>query len=122
MFLKNNKWALLWALLIFILCAIPGKDIPPVSILEIAGIDKLIHAFMFFVLEVLLIKGFMKQENNSLLGSFPILISAILSVVYGGSLEIMQGAFYVDRTADIYDFIANSFGTIMGVAYFKLRH
>lgn len=119
MFLRYNKWALFWALLIFILCAIPGRDIPHISFLEILEFDKFIHAGLFFVLVMLLIRGFSLQTNFSSLRNFPIIFSFAICVVYGGVLELMQGAFFEERTADIYDFIANSFGNIMGMIFFR---
>ena len=121
MFLKYNKWALLWALLIFILCALPGRDIPHVSWLELVGMDKFIHASLFFVQVFLLIKGFNKQTNYDKMKNNPMVSAIILCIVYGGLLEIMQGAFYTDRTADIYDFIANSFGAVAGSIFYYYR-
>ena len=119
MFLKHTKWAMLWALLIFILCAIPGKDFPDVSYFELLEPDKWIHASLFFVLEVLLIWGFALQSSFNILNRFPKLISAVLSITYGISLELMQQAFFIDRTADIFDVAANTTGTILGIIFYQ---
>lgn len=118
MLLKHIKWAMLWALLIFILCAIPGKDLPHITWLEILSFDKFVHAFMFFVLCVLLIWGFSKQDSFLFLNSNKKIFSVTICIVYGGLLELMQQAFFVDRTADIYDFIANSFGSFLGIFFY----
>ncbi len=118
MFLKHTKWAMLWALLIFILCAIPGKDIPHVSFLELLEFDKFVHASLFFVLLLLMVRGCKLQERFVLLSQNTKVICAIISITYGGSLELMQGAVFTDRSADIYDFIANSFGCIMGLVFY----
>lgn len=119
MFLKQIKWALLWAMLIFILCAIPGKDIPFGGIWDILSLDKFIHASLFFILVVLLIQGFSKQIQMTLFNKNVKVLAVILCVIYGGSLELMQDAFFEDRTADVYDFIANSFGALIGVLLFE---
>ena len=119
MFLKHNKWALLWAMLIFILCMIPGRDLPKFSWLDFFGFDKVIHAGLFFVLAVLLIKGFSEQSDFSILRNSPRLSVLLICIPYGGALELMQGAFYIERTADMYDFIANSFGCFLGVLFFR---
>lgn len=119
MFLKQLKWALLWAMLIFILCAIPGKDIPFGSIWDILSLDKFIHAALFFIQSVLLIQGFSKQTQKSNFYKNVKIIAVILCVIYGGSLELMQGGFFEDRTADIYDFFANTFGAIFGALLFE---
>ena len=119
MFFRYNKWALLWAALIFILCMIPGSDLPKISWLEILGFDKFVHAGLFFVLMIFFVRGFLLQQTFSLLKSSPMISSVVICVTYGGALELMQDAIFVERTADIYDFIANSFGSIMGLIFFR---
>ena len=119
MFLKHSKWALLWALLILILCGIPGKDIPHISFLELLSFDKFVHASIFFVLVVLTIRGFILQTNFVVLKQKAKISALLICVTYGGVLEIMQGTLFEDRSADVYDFVANSFGCIMGLLIYK---
>lgn len=119
MFFKRIKWALLWAMLIFILCAIPGKDIPFGGIWELFNVDKLIHASLFFVQAALLIQGFNNQTQVILFSRKPKLFAVVLCIMYGADLELMQGAFFEDRTADIHDFVANSFGAVTGALLFE---
>lgn len=115
MFFKHTKWAMLWALLILILCGIPGKDIPHISFLELLSFDKFVHAGIFFVLVLLTVRGFLLQSNFPQLKKLAKFIALLICIVYGGSLEIMQGTLFVDRSADVFDFIANTFGAAMGV-------
>lgn len=115
MFFKHTKWAMLWALLILILCGIPGKDIPHISFLELLSFDKFVHAGIFFVLVLLTVRGFILQSNFPQLKKLAKFIALLICIVYGGSLEIMQGTLFVDRGADVFDFIANTFGATMGV-------
>lgn len=113
------RWALLWAVLIFILCAIPGHDIPHVSFLELLEFDKFVHAGIFFVLMLFTTRGFLLQDVSSAMNRNAKIIALLICVCYGGALELMQGAFFVERTADIYDFIANSFGAVMGWIFYN---
>lgn len=122
MFLKNNYPALLWAVFIAVLCGMPGKDIPHISFLELLEFDKLVHASVFFVLVLLMIKGFKKISSPLFLQNHPFTFAILLSVAYGGLLEILQGLVFIDRSADILDFIANSFGCLMALVYFKVRN
>jgi glycopeptide antibiotics resistance protein len=115
MFLKHTKWAMLWALVILILCGIPGRDIPHISFLEMLSFDKFVHAGIFFVLILLTVRGFLLQTRSEKLRHSPKLIAFVICVLYGGSLEIMQGTLFEERSADIFDFIANSFGCLMGL-------
>jgi glycopeptide antibiotics resistance protein len=122
MFLKNNYPALLWAVFIAVLCGMPGKDIPHISFLELLEFDKLVHASVFFVLVLLMIKGFKKISSPLFLQNHPFTLAILLSVAYGGLLEILQCLVFIDRSADILDFIANSFGCLMALVYFKVRN
>lgn len=115
MFLKHMKCAMLWALLILILCGIPGRDIPHISFLELLSFDKFVHAGIFFVLIAFTIRGFLLQTTFNKLQQSPKIISFLICVAYGGALELMQDAVFEERSADIYDFIANSFGCIVGL-------
>jgi len=119
MFLKHTKWALLWALLILILCGIPGRDIPHISFLELLSFDKFVHASIFFVFMLLTVRGFMLQTTFKQLNQSPKTIAFFICVAYGGLMEIMQGTLFIERSADIFDFIANSFGCTMAVVMYN---
>ncbi|MFY9308927.1 MAG: VanZ family protein [Bacteroidia bacterium] len=119
MFFKYTWWSMLWALIILILCGIPGRDIPHISFLELLSFDKFVHAGIFMVLVVLTIRGFTLQKNFPKLQASAKAAACISCIVYGGLLEVMQGTLFEGRSADIYDFIANSFGCIVGLLLYK---
>lgn len=119
MFFKHIKWGLLWALLILILCGIPGRDIPHISFLELLSFDKFVHAGIFFVLILLVTRGFELQTTFLTLQTNAKLVAFVLCVVYGGLLELMQEAVFEERSADVYDFIANSFGSLLGLFLYR---
>lgn len=107
-----------WALFIFILCAIPGKNLPHYSWADLLSVDKLVHFTMFFVLTVLFKRGFV-QQAVSILSSKQDVILVLSGILYGGSLELMQSYFYIDRSGSWFDFLSNSLGAIAGVYFFK---
>lgn len=115
-FISHIKWALLWSALIFILCVMPGEDIPFENLWDMFSLDKLIHASLFYVLVLLFIRGFSNQNQFIFLKRFPVVAALIISIPYGGILEFLQGVFLPDRSADLYDFIANSFGALSSAA------
>lgn len=119
MFFKNMKWAMLWALLILILCGIPGRDIPHISFLELLSFDKFVHASIFAILIILTIRGLFLQTTFLKLQTSAKPFSFIFCVLYGGFLEIMQGAIFIERSADVYDFIANTLGCVMGLLLYN---
>lgn len=100
---------LVWAFFIAVLCGIPGKDLPSIGWFEMLSLDKFVHASMFGMLYFL---GFRSQFFTTKLQLRYFIVFCIL---YGGSLEILQGLIFVDRSADIYDFIANSIGVFAAI-------
>lgn len=110
--------AIFWSIFIFVACAMPGKDIPHISFLEILQFDKWVHAGIFFVLALLLVRG-MKFTYVRAAHITTLLFALAICIPYGGLLEIMQGTLFQDRSADLLDFIANSFGAIAGVLVYR---
>ena len=115
--LRSYKWAILWASLIFVLCAIPGRDLPHFDWLEILQFDKWVHAGMFFILFLLAGKAYTISHSSSFNLQNKLILFVACST-YGTLLELMQAFVFVDRSFDIYDEIANSFGAGMGVLLF----
>ena len=115
MFLKNTKWSMLGALISLILCGIPGRDIPHISLLELFSFDKLVHATIFFVLILLTIRGFLLQTKFLKIKQSAKFYAFLFCVLYGGTLEILQANVFQGRSASLADFIANSFGCLVGV-------
>jgi VanZ family protein len=113
--------AILWAIFIAILCGMPGKDIPHISFLELLSFDKWVHAGVFFVLQHFTVKGFSNQFSSLYLKKHSIITSSIICIVYGGALEIAQEKLFSNRTADVYDFIANTFGSCLYVILITVK-
>jgi VanZ family protein len=111
--------AIVWFIFIFVACAMPGKDIPHISFLELLAFDKWVHAGIFCVLVLLLMRG-MKLSYIRVAHITTAWFALAIAIPYGGLLEIMQGAFFQDRAADLYDFIANSFGAVCGVFLYRI--
>ena len=108
--------AILWTLIIFVLCCTPGQYIPTTNWLELLSFDKFVHASIFFVLTCLWLISFLKINKLSNLSIILILLSCAL---YGGLLEVMQATVFSNRSGDWLDFIANSFGCLMGFWFFN---
>jgi VanZ family protein len=108
----------LWTLIIFILCCTPGQYIPTTNWLELLSFDKFVHASIFFVLTCLWLISLLKINKLSNLSIILILLSCVL---YGGLLEIMQATVFSNRSGDWLDFIANSFGCLMGFWFFSKK-
>lgn len=114
-FLKYKVPAIIWFLVILALCSMPGKSIPHISWLELLSFDKFVHASIFFGLQILTMRAFIFSASFIKLKWLILLFC----VAYGGALEIMQSAVFSERSGDVMDFIANSFGCVCGLLLFS---
>ena len=103
--------AIVWTLIIFILCCTPGKYLPTAHWLELLSFDKFVHLGIFFVLIILWFLAI--YQANKLTTSITF-ITVMLGITYGGVLEIMQATVFSNRSGDWFDFIANTIGCIIG--------
>lgn len=116
---KYSLWcAVLWTAVIFGLCCMPGQYIPTTDWLELLSFDKFVHAFIFFGLTCLWLVHLYKLQN---VNAFTIALVIIGCIAYGGLLEIMQATVFSQRSADWLDFIANSFGCLVGLWFFSRK-
>lgn len=107
---------IIWILVIFILCAIPGKDIPDPH-LNIPHLDKLVHFGMFFILALLL--AYRLDLHTSLSRKQIYLISVLTAFLYGGAIEILQHYFF-NRSGDVWDLLADVLGGFAGCLSYPL--
>jgi len=119
MFFKRNIPAVIWALIIFILCSMPSTAIPTFHWLDLLSFDKFVHASIFFVLQILLMRGLSLQTSFAKIQSNYKMVSLFSSIMYGGMMELMQYYLLSSRSGDVLDFIANAFGCLIGLLIFK---
>jgi VanZ family protein len=107
--------SIVWALIILGLCSMPGQYIPSVSWLEMLSFDKWVHAGIFFTLCCLMFFSILQKDNSTK----KIYVFFALAILYGCSLEVMQGTLFSNRSADWHDIIANTVGCIFGLVFYK---
>lgn len=110
MFFKHTWPAFLFALIVLILCVIPGQDIPEVGIVNF---DKLVHTALFALLTFLFAKGFYRQTSIFFLKQHFIIVPAVLCSLYGGLLEILQATVCINRAGDWLDFLFDTLGALV---------
>ena len=108
--------ALIWTIIIFVLCCTPGKYVPTAHWLELLSFDKFVHASIFFILTCLWLVYVFMTKKLSMVTMIFIIFGC---VVYGGLLEVMQATVFSQRSGDWLDFIANSFGCLIGLWFFR---
>ena len=120
MFFKYNLLPILWALLILILTALPGEDFPDLNFWSLLTFDKAAHMFVFAVLVLQFIIGFIKQYRFRQLRYTAVRLAFIIGICYGALTELLQEFIFTGRNADYMDFIANCIGAVLGVIAFRL--
>lgn len=112
----NNKlfWRnVLWAIVIFVLCSIPGNDLPKTSLIAIPHFDKIVHFGMFFVMGIFL---FAELSIQTKLKQIPIIgIILLLIAIYGGLIEYLQQNYFIHRSGDYWDLAADILGGIFAI-------
>ena len=117
LFLKYSLLlAILWTIIIFVLCCTPGRFIPTTNWLELLSFDKFVHASIFFALICLWLVYLFTINKLSKISMIFIIFGC---VAYGGLLEVMQATVFSQRSGDWFDFIANTFGCLMGFWFFN---
>lgn len=109
--------AVLWAVVIFILCTIPGQNLPAEPWMEAVRLDKWVHFGIFAVLMVLVsfaIDGQYEEPKQRLYYT-----ALAVAVAFGVFIEGYQHWMLTDRFADFYDVLANSFGAFTGGWFYK---
>ncbi len=115
MYLQKNKATIFWALLIAVLSLLPGEKFPHVPM---TNADLVVHFFFYCVFTFLLILGNVRQSQYIFLKKHPVFCALLVSIPFGGLVEIIQGTEFVSRSAEFADFLANSVGGLIGVILF----
>ena len=119
--LKYQWPAMLWSVLVLILCDLPSSDLPSSSHF-FEGFDKMVHLGFFYVLTVLLFFGKIKQQNSYDYRILTIVKIILINVALGGGIEILQWKIFTYRSAEWWDFFSDMTGLAMGVFSYLLLH
>jgi glycopeptide antibiotics resistance protein len=121
LFIKYNLPTLLWATVILLLTLLPAASMPQLPAWELISVATLAHAIVFFILTVLMLRGFTKQSLFLALARQAAMLTFIGSVLFGAGIEALQMVLNWGRQGDPLDVISNTIGTVSGIAaYFWL--
>ncbi len=120
MFLRYNLLPFIWAGFILLLSGTPGNEMPNLSFWDFLSFDTAAHAFVYAVLVVLMITGFIRQYSFLQLRYSAITFAVIIGVSYGALMEFLQLFLFSQRQASIVDIVANTVGCFAGVGVFFL--
>ena len=100
-----------WLIIVTILLCLPGTEFPKINWLDKIWFDKWVHIALFLAMVILWCRAF---SNNS--GKPKSLFSwiALLSIIYGIVMELVQEFFIPFRSFEIPDIIADGIGSFTG--------
>ena len=104
--------ALLWTGIVSYFCLVNSNEIP---VINIPNLDKCIHTFFHLVFTFVWFLFFYKQLKLDSIFK-PLLISFLLSFLFGIGIEILQGLITTTRSADVLDGVANLIGALLAVS------
>lgn len=109
--------AITWLIVVTILLCLPGNEFPKISWLNKIWFDKWVHLGLFFALTAIWCLYFSgkKTETGKRRKIFTRL--AILSFVYGMTMEVIQHYFIPLRSFDVGDILADGAGSLGGFLY-----
>ena len=115
--------AMAWAILILILTGVPGNYFPTVvSFWDWLSPDKVVHLVIFAVQAYLIIYGMQPQYLNKRQRYLFVIAGALVTILFGLTTEVLQSYVFVGRDGNIFDFLADGLGALMGlVAYYLLN-
>lgn len=102
--LKYAFIAIVLLVAIMYVSLLPKIELPKTSIFQA---DKIAHLGMYFILSIVLHKGFFNIKSKK-----AIVIACILSFLYGFIVEILQYSLTSTRMFDVFDIFANGMGAI----------
>jgi len=106
--------AILWALFILVICAIPlGKA--GGSPLFFPGFDKVVHCCLFVVLAVLYSAGSMRKWATRNLSLWVAVKCTIIMISFGALIETLQMYVFTWRSGDTDDLLADTIGACVGI-------
>jgi VanZ family protein len=107
-------FSIIWLGLIFFASLTSSDKIPDFQLFP--HVDKVIHFCMYLVLSFSLIPALLinKKYKKGYLLSF------IISVFFGFLMEYFQQVLAIGRSAELFDFLANTIGSIAGILIYQL--
>ncbi|MBK7214727.1 MAG: VanZ family protein, partial [Bacteroidales bacterium] len=98
---RRFRLTYVWGLIIMILTAIPGQMIPRVQgFLDLFAPDKLVHLFIFGLLQWLLLKESGNGEKETRKDN--IATTLIVSLGYAALTELLQWKLFINRQGSVW--------------------
>lgn len=114
--IRNNKYTIFITLVIIYLSFANAKTFEDVDVLKIPYLDKIVHFALYFLLMLVIIIEHRRSLSNTRL----LILVALIPVIFGSIIELMQSDLTTTRHGDILDIFSNSAGVFCSVLLWLL--
>lgn len=111
--------SLIWAVLILIVCAIPGGTLPERPLFNIPHFDKIVHMILYIPLAIL-VGGMCNLSERKWFRITGPLLTMMIIVFFGALIEFLQEFLFVNRSAELFDLLADVCGGLAGLVVYYL--
>jgi hypothetical protein len=101
-----------WSALICIMSLMPSRDINSLKLIQIEGLDKILHFVCYLLLSFLWMGAFKNRQGSTKYIIF-------FTLTFGGLMEIFQFYLSLGRSLEAADMLANSLGIFLGIILFN---
>ena len=108
-------FSIIVVLAILYLTLVP-RPLPELDIPLFPGADKVVHAIMMMGMMWCIALDLMRHKSlsSAVAPKSRLVITLLCTIAFGGAIELVQGAMKMGRGEDIYDFLADVIGAIIG--------
>ena len=110
--------SLLWAIIILVLLLLPGDKISQHKLFQIKHLDKVVHLFLFGVLQFLVLVEGGIYPRASRAGMLVLLYCILFAI----ASELLQFIPFTGRDPTVYDFLADLAGLLCGGLILRIAY
>ena len=117
--LRKYWKSIVWAIVILILCGLPGNEVSKVKFIDIPYFDKFVHLSLYLVFTLLLISDNNSKRKSNEVSVKAIILATIAAIIYGILIEVLQKYLFINRGAEIWDEVANTLGVLIAIFCYR---
>ncbi len=93
----------------------PANALPESGLLGRYHLDKVVHAVLFGIFLLLLVRAIARSPKSSRPGPWPMVIAAMGAIGFGALTEVLQEWAGAGRSGDPWDLLADAVGVILAM-------
>lgn len=91
------------------------RPLPDMDMPVIPGLDKVVHAIMFGALAGAICLDVARKRGIAALTAGLLTVAFVVASLAGGAIELLQAVMEQGRSCEIWDFVADSVGSLLAV-------